>query len=106
MKIKKMSAELEKKFVWLSKTFSGIFFCVVYPSWVQVKFKRERKKSCLFFTLLGLKYCVDVKGRRTMSRYQVVPFAILTNFGFNLAVKVCARENPYKNGEFLAGFQR
>ena len=41
-----------------------------------------------------------------MSRYQVVPFAILTNFGFNLAVKVCARENPYKNGEFLASFQR
>ena len=51
-------------------------------------------------------YCVGVKGRRTMSRYQVVPFAIFTNFGFNLAVKICARENPYKNDEFLPGFQR
>ena len=102
-----MSAELEKKFVWLSKTFSGNFFALSTPHRFRLNSKENEKRVVVFFfTFLGLKYCVDVKGRRTMSRYQVVPFAILTNFGFNLAVKVCARENPYKNGEFLAGFQR
>ena len=39
-----------------------------------------------------------------MSRLQVVPFAISANFGFNLSVKVHARENPNKNGAFLVGF--
>ena len=29
---------------------------------------------------------------------------ISANFGFNLSMKVYARENPYKNGEFLVGF--
>lgn len=38
-----------------------------------------------------------------MSRSQVVLFAISANFGFNLSAKVYARENPYKNGEFLVG---
>ena len=101
-----MSAELEKKFVWLSKTFSGIFFALSTPHGFRLNSKENEKRVFFFFTFLGLKYCVDVKGRQTMSRYQMVPFAILKNFGFNLAVKVCARENPYKNGEFLAGFQR
>ena len=41
-----------------------------------------------------------------MARFQVVPFAICANFGFNLSVKIYARENPYKNAEFLVGFQR
>ena len=41
-----------------------------------------------------------------MSRFQVVSFAISANFGFNLSVKVYARENPHKNGEFLVGFYR
>jgi len=41
-----------------------------------------------------------------MSRFQVVPLAISGNFGFNLSVKIYARENPYKNGEFLVGFKR
>ena len=100
-----MSADLGEKFVWLSKTFSGNFFRAVYPSWVQVKFKGKRKKSLFFFfTFLGLKDCVGFKDRRTMSRYQVEPFAIFTNFGFNLSVKVCARENPYKNCEFWLVF--
>ena len=39
-----------------------------------------------------------------MSRFQVVPFAISANFGFNLSMKVYTSENPYKNGEFLFGF--
>ena len=41
-----------------------------------------------------------------MLRFQVVPFAISATFGFNLSMKVYARENPYKNGEFLVGFKR
>ena len=41
-----------------------------------------------------------------MARFQVVPFAISTNFGFNLSVKIYAPENPYKNAEFLVGLQR
>ena len=39
-----------------------------------------------------------------MSRFQVVPFAISANFGFNFSVKVYASENPYKNGEFCLVF--
>ena len=39
-----------------------------------------------------------------MSRFQMVPFAISANFGFNLSVIVYAGENPYKNGQFLVGF--
>ena len=41
-----------------------------------------------------------------MLRFQVVPFAISATFGFNLSMKVYARENPYKNGVFLVGFKR
>ena len=41
-----------------------------------------------------------------MLRFQVVPFAISPTFGFNLSMKVYARENPYKNGVFLVGFKR
>ena len=39
-----------------------------------------------------------------MARFQVVPFAISANFGFNLSMKIYARENPYKNAEFLVAF--
>ena len=78
-----MSAELEKKFVWLSKTFSGNFFALSTPHRFRLNSKENEKRVVFFFfTFLGLKYCVDVKGRRTMSRYQVVPFAILTIFWF------------------------
>ena len=41
-----------------------------------------------------------------MLRFQVVPFAISATFGFNFSMKVYARYNPYKNGEFLVGFKR
>ena len=92
MKIKKMSAELGEKFVWLSKTFSGNFFALSTAHGFRSNSKENEKRVVFFFTFLGLKYCVGVKGKRTMSRYQVVPFAIFTNFGFNLVVKVCARE--------------
>ena len=46
----------------------------------------------------------DFKGGPKVTRFQVVSFAISANFGFNLSVKVHARENPLKNGEFLVGF--
>ena len=46
----------------------------------------------------------DFKGGPEVTRFQVVSFAISANFGFNLSVKVHARENPLKNGEFLVGF--
>ena len=39
-----------------------------------------------------------------MSRFQMVPFAISANFGFNFSVIVYAGENPYRNGQFLVGF--
>ena len=41
-----------------------------------------------------------------MLRFQVVPFAISASFGYNLSMKVYARENAYKTGEFLVGFKR
>ena len=46
----------------------------------------------------------DFKGGPEVTRFQAVSFAISANFGLNLSVKVHARENPLKNGEFLVGF--
>ena len=65
---------------------------------------RKTKKKPVFITLFGLKECGGFKGRREMSRYQVVPFAICANFGCNLSAKVYASENPYKNGYFWVVF--
>ena len=65
---------------------------------------QRKTKNPVFITFLGLKDCGGFKGRREMSRYQVVPFAISANFGCNLSAKVYAGENPYKNGDFLVGF--
>ena len=69
----------------------------------QIQRKTTTKKPA-FITILGLKDCGGFKGRREMSRYQVVPFVISANFGCNLAAKVYAGENSYKNGDFLVGF--
>ena len=65
---------------------------------------QSKTKNPVSITFFGLKYCGGFKGRREMSRYQVVPFAICANFGCNLSAKVYASENPYKNGDFLVGF--
>ena len=59
-----------------------------------------KTKNPVFITFLGLKDCGGFKGRREMSRYQVVPFAISANFGCNLSTKVYASENPYKMAIF------
>ena len=61
----------------------------------------QRKTNRVRIVFHGLKDFGGFKGRQEMSRFQVVPFAISANFGFNLSVKIYARENPYKNGEFL-----
>ena len=61
----------------------------------------QRKTNRIRIVFHGLKDFGGFKGRREMSRFQVVPFAISANFGFNLSVKIYAPENPYKNGEFL-----
>ena len=61
------------------------------------------KKNPGFITILGLKDCGGFKGRREMSRYQVVPFSISANFGCNRSAKVYAGGNPYRNGHFLVG---
>ena len=66
--------------------------------------QRKTKKNPAFITILGLKDCGGFKGRREMSRYEVLPFVISANFGCNLSAKVYAGENPYKNGDFLVGF--
>ena len=65
---------------------------------------QRKTKNPVFITFLGLKDCGGFKGRREMSRYQVVPFAISANFVRNLPAKVYAGENPYKIGDFLVGF--
>ena len=65
---------------------------------------QRKTKNPVFITFFGLKDCGGFKGRREMSRYQVVPFAISANFGCNLSAKVYASENPFKNGDFLVGF--
>ena len=97
-----MAAELAEKFVLAFKDVSWRIFsrCLSLMGSGQIQRKTRKKVFCFFFTFLGLKDCVGFKGRREISRYQVVPFAILKNFGFNLSVIACPAENPYKNGEF------
>ena len=95
MKNKKDGGRNAKNFFWLSNAFSGNFLRPGYPSRVQVKFKGTAKNP-VFIAFLGLKDCGGFKGRREMSRYQVVPFAIS---GCNLSAKVYA-------SDFLVGFQR
>ena len=65
---------------------------------------QRKTKKTVFITFFGLKDCGGFKGRREMSRYLLVPFAISANFGCNLSAKVYAIENPYKNGDVLVGF--
>ena len=98
-----MAAETQKKFFWLSKTFSGNFLRAGYPSRGSGQIQKKTKYP-VFITFLGLKDCGGFKGRREMSRYQVVPFVISSSFGCNLSAKVYASENQYKNGDFLVGF--
>ena len=65
---------------------------------------QRKTKNPVFITFFALKERGGFKGRREMSRYQVVPFAISANFGCNLSEKVYASENLYKNGNVLIGF--
>ena len=83
------------------RRFLEIFFALATPHGFRSNSKENKQKVVIVF--LGLKDFGGFKGRREMSRFQVVPFTISANFGFNLSVKVYASENPYKNGD-LFGF--
>ena len=100
-----MAAGSRRNLFWLS--FQDVFWkfssrCLPPTGSGQIQRKTNKQKVVIVF--LGLKDFGGFKGRREMSRFQVVPFTISANFGFNLSVKVYASENPYKNGEFLFGF--
>ena len=98
-----MAAETRIIFFGFQRRFLEIFFALqATPHGLRSNSKEN--KNPVFITFFGLKDCVGFKGRREMSRYQVVPFAISANFGCNLSAKVYASENPYKNGDFLVGF--
>ena len=86
--------------------FLEIFFALSTPHGFRSNLNENKQtnKQKVVIVFLGLKDFGGFKGRREMSRFQVVPFTISANFGFNLSVKVYASENPYKNGEFLFGF--
>ena len=82
--------------------FKDVFFALATPHGLG---QIQRKiKNPVFITFFGSKDCSGFKGRREMSRYQVVPFAISANFGCNLSTKVYASENPCKNAIFWLVF--
>ena len=54
---------------------------------------KRKTKSPGFILFLCLKDFGGFKGRREMSRFQVVSFAISSKFGFSISAKVYAREN-------------
>ena len=68
-----MATETRRIFFWLSKTFLEIFFALATPHGFSSNSK-ENKKKTVFITFFGLKDCDSFKGRREMSRYQVVIF--------------------------------
>ena len=82
--------------------FLEIFLMLSTPQGLRSNSK-ENKKT-VFIVFFDLKDFGGQKRRREKSPFQVVPFTISTNFGFNLSMKVYARENPYKNGDFLVSF--
>ena len=69
-KMEKMAAETRRMFFWLSKTFSSRWLPLTGLGQIQ-----RKTKNPVFITFFGLKDCGGFKGRREMSRYQVVPFA-------------------------------
>ena len=100
-----MAAETRRIFLGFRRRLLEIFLALATPHGFRSNSKENKtKKKTVFITFFGLKDCGGFKGRREMSRYQVVPFAISANFGCNLSAKVYASENPYKNGDFLVGF--
>ena len=69
------------------------FLEIFHPSRFQVKLKGNKKKTgSIVFP--RLKDFGVFKGRREMSRFQVVSFAISAKFGFSIPLKVYTRENP------------
>jgi len=52
--MRKMAAESWRNFCWLSKTFSGNFLRVVYPTGLRSNSK-ENKKKTVFIVFLDLK---------------------------------------------------
>ena len=69
----------ENFFFCFQRRILEIFFALATPHGFRSNSK-ENKKKTVFITFLGLKDCGGFKGRRDMSRYQVVPFAISANF--------------------------
>ena len=102
-----MAAASRRNLFWVS--FQEVFWkyssrCLPLTGSGQIQRKTNKQTNKVVIVFLCLKDFGGFKGRREMSRFQVVPFAISANFGFNLSMKVYTRENPYKNGEFLFGF--
>ena len=62
-----MAAETRRMFFWLSKTFSSRWLPLTGLGQIQ-----RKTKNPVFITFFGLKDCSGFKGRREMSRYQVV----------------------------------
>ena len=96
-----MAAASQRNLFWLS--FQDVLWkfslrCLPLTGSGQIKGKKNKETKKAVIVFLGLKHFGGFKGRREMPRFQVVPFAVSANFGFNLSVKVYASENPYKNG--------
>ena len=106
MKNKKDGGRVAEEFVLTQfpRRFLEIFFALSTPHGFRSNSHENKQTKKVVIAFLGLKDFGGFKGSREVSRFQVVPFAISANFGFNLFVKVCASENPDKNGEFLFGF--
>ena len=95
MKNKKDGGLNAVNFFGFQRRFLEIFFALATPHGFRSNSKELQKTQFLSHTH-SLKDCGGFKGRREMSRYQVVPFAIS---GCNLSAKVYA-------SDFLVGFQR
>ena len=88
----------KKMFFGFPRRFLEVFFALSTHHEFRSNSKENKSYS---YRIPWFKRLWWFKGRQEMSRFQVVPFAISANFCFNLSVKIYARENPYKNGEFL-----
>ena len=68
-----MAVETRRIFLGFQRRFLEIFFALATPHGFRSNSKEN--KNPVFVTFFGLKDCGGFKGRREMSRYQVVPFA-------------------------------
>ena len=97
-----MVAGVAEKFFWLSKTFSGSFRLVVYPSRVHIKLKGNEKTS--FYRITWFKRLVVLKTDKGCNDFRWYPSQFQQTLVLIFAGKSMHVKIHTKMVQFLVGF--